>query len=403
MSMKLLTFSTLYPNAVMPQHGIFVETRLRQLVASGAVEARVIAPVPWFPFRSRVFGEYARHAQVPAKEARHGLQVVHPRFIRLPKVGMTTAPYTLAWSALRAARRMLAEGYDFDLIDAHYFYPDGVAAAMVGRALGKPVVITARGSDVHLIGGYVRPRRKIMEAADRSDAVITVCDALKRQLVMLGARADKITVLRNGVDLTQFYPEDRAAARAVFGMTRFSLVSVGHLIPRKGHELVVEAVSRLPDVQLLIAGSGPGEDGLRSLITRLGIGDRVALLGTLTQDQLRSLYTGADCLVLASSREGWANVLLEAMACGTPVVASAVDGTPEVVTAPESGVLTWERSAESIAAAVSQLRAHQPCRADTRRYAERFSWDETTAGLLSLFRGVLTAADDRAKEVPTHA
>ena len=403
MTMKLLTFSTLYPNALMPQHGIFVETRLRQLVASGAVEARVIAPVPWFPFRSQAFGEYGRYARVPAAETRHGLQVTHPRFVRLPKIGMTTAPYTLAWTALAAARRLQAEGFDFDLIDAHYFYPDGVAAAMVGRALGKPVVITARGSDVHLIGGYARSRRMILEAAERSQAVVTVCEALKHQLVSLGARDDKITVLRNGVDLKQFYPEERAAARAAYGMTRFSLVSVGHLIPRKGHELVVEAMAGLPDAQLLIAGSGPGEEGLRSLAARLGVADRVRLLGSLTQDQLRSLYAGADCLVLASSREGWANVLLEAMACGTPVVASAVDGTPEVVAAPEAGVLMRERSAGAIVEAVSQLRAHGLPHAATRRYAERFSWDETTEGLLSLFRRVLNASGSGADEVPTHA
>ena len=401
--MRLLTFSTLYPNAVTPQHGIFVETRLRHLVASGRVETRVVAPVPWFPLRHAAFGEYARHAAVPAAEERHGLRVTHPRYVQLPTVGMTMAPFTLAHTALRAARRLIAEGYDFDAIDAHYFYPDGVAAVMVGRALGKPVVVTARGTDVNLIAQHAVPRRMILEAARGSAAMVTVSAALKDRLIDLGAAADKITVLRNGVDLALFHPQGRSAARAAFGMTRFSLVSVGNLITTKGHDLAVQALARLPDAQLLIAGRGPDEARLRALAQGLGVADRVAFLGTLPQERLQQLYCGADCLVLASVREGWANVLLEAMACGTPAVASNVGGTPEVVAAPEAGVLMTERSADGVARAVSALRGRLPCRAATRRYAERFSWDETTAGMLALFGKVVAQSNHGATSVFHHA
>jgi glycosyltransferase involved in cell wall biosynthesis len=387
---RTLLFSTLYPSSVRPGHGIFVETRLRHLLASGEVETRVVAPVPWFPFRHGMFGEYARHAAVPRHEERNGIRIEHPRYLLLPKVGMNGAPHALARAGLKAARRLIAAGYDFDLIDAHYFYPDGVAATMVGKALGKPVVITARGTDINLIPQYDTPRRMILQAAEDCAAMVTVCAALKDAIVGLGGTAEKITVLRNGVDLALFHPADRPAARAAFGMNdRFALASVGHLIERKGHHLVIEALAQIPDAELYVAGSGEEDARLRALADRFGVAARVHFLGAIPQARLRTLYSAVDCLVLASSREGWANVLLEAMACGAPVVATDVWGTPEVVAAPAAGVLMDERSAGGIVRGVAALRAQMPARPATRAYAERFGWQPTTDGQLALFRQML--------------
>jgi teichuronic acid biosynthesis glycosyltransferase TuaC len=392
--LRVLLFSTLYPSSVMPSHGIFVQTRLRHLLDSGEVEAQVIAPVPWFPSTHPRFGEYAAFAATPRAEQRLGIDVQHPRFVRLPKIGMSTAPFTLAASGLAAARRLRAEGFDFDLIDAHYFYPDGVAAVMMGRALGRPVTITARGTDINLIPRYALPRRMILDAAQRSAHMVTVCRALKDELVALGAPADKISVLRNGVDLALFRPEDRAAARARFGLQGFTLASVGHLIDRKGHHHVIDALPAMPDVSLKIAGSGPDEAALRSRAQALGVADRVEFLGSLPQEALRSLYNAADALALASSREGWANVLLEAMACGMPVVASDVWGTPEVVATPDAGVLMSSLDAAGVADGVARLRAALPDRAATRRYAEGFDWQSTTRGQLDIFRRVLATGGE---------
>ncbi|MDH5537210.1 MAG: glycosyltransferase, partial [Betaproteobacteria bacterium] len=171
--MRILTFSTLYPNAARPSHGIFVETRLRHLVAGGWVDSRVVAPVPWFPSRNPRFGAYAVHASAPREEQRHGIQVLHPRYPVLPKIGMTLAPFLLAQSVKPVIERVLAQ-YPFDLIDAHYFYPDGVAAILLGRHFGKPVVITARGTDVNLIPRYRLPRAMIRWAARHAAGMITV-------------------------------------------------------------------------------------------------------------------------------------------------------------------------------------------------------------------------------------
>jgi len=389
--MKLLTFSTLYPNAEQPNHGIFVETRLRYLIASGKVESRVVAPVPWFPLKGERFGHYGTLAKVPRRETRNGLQVTHPRYLVVPKLGMNYTPYTLARAARKDIGRILDEGYDFDAIDAHYFYPDGVAAVMLGKYFNKPVVVTARGTDINLIPRFARPRRLILQAAREADGIITVCKALKDEMVELGVAPDAITPLRNGVDLERFQPTDRAAARAALGLAagRFTLLSVGLLDPRKAHDLIIRALPRLPDVDLLIAGIGPERKNLEGLARELGVQDRVTLLGAVPQTELKNYYNAADALVLASSREGWANVLLEAMACGTPVVASNVWGTPEVVAAPEAGVLMPERTPEGLVRALGQLRAAYPEHAATRRYAENFGWQPTTQGQIDLFQSIM--------------
>lgn len=383
--MKILTFSTLFPNTEKPGHGIFVETRLRHLVSSGQVQARVVAPVAWFPSTNPRFGNYAKMAKVARGEVRHGLQVQHPRYPSIPKIGMNVAPFLLAQAAKPAIARIIDEGYDFDLIDAHYFYPDGVAAAMLARHFNKPLVITARGSDITLLPNYALPRRMIKWAAHRADAVITVCNALRDEVVALGVPAERVTSLRNGVDLQLFRPTERQPN------SLFTLLTVGHLVPVKAQELIVAALPLLPDVRLVVAGDGPNRGMLEELARSLKVDGRVQFLGAVPQAQLREHYGAADALVLASSREGWANVLLESMACGTPVVASRVYGTPEVVAAPEAGLLMRERSPQGVADAVTALRANYPDRAATRRYAEGFSWDDTTTGQIELFTAMLEA------------
>jgi teichuronic acid biosynthesis glycosyltransferase TuaC len=320
---------------------------------------------------------------VPRAEIRHGIPVVHPPYLVLPKIGMNVAPVLLAQAAKPTIARMIDEGYDFDLIDAHYFYPDGVAAAMLGRYFNKPLVITARGSDVTLFPKFPLPRRMISWAANRASGIITVCNALRDEVIGLGVDPARVTSLRNGVDLQLFRPTERVEDKS------FTLVTVGHLVPVKAQELIIGALPLLPGVRLVIAGEGPNRSMLEQLTRSLKLEDRVQFLGAVSQQELRNQYGAADAMVLASSREGWANVLLESMACGTPVVASRVYGTPEVVAAPEAGVLLAERTVEGVAEGVNRLRANYPDRADTRRYAERFSWDDTTAGQLNLFKAIL--------------
>lgn len=392
--MKVLLFSTLYPSAVRPIHGIFVETRLRELLKTGEVQAKVVAPVPWFPFKAQRFGEYAQFAATPRQEQRNGLEVYHPRYLLLPKMGMNLAPYAMALGALPTIRRLQRQGFDFDLIDAHYYYPDGVAAGLLARWLGKPFVVTARGTDLNLIPQYPFPRKRILQTAGRASASIGVCQALVDTLGDLGADRTKLHTLRNGVDLERFVPEDRAEARQRLGLPvdgRY-LLSIGHLIERKGHHVAIEALQHLPGVTLLIVGAGPQEGALKALAKRLDVAERVCWAGVVPQTELKWWYSAADVLALCSSREGWPNVLLEAMACGTPVLATNIWGTPEVVSTSAAGVLMARRDAPALAAAWGLLYTRLPTRADTRAYAQTFSWDAATHGQLQIFRRVVDAA-----------
>lgn len=385
-----MTFSTLYPSSNRPGHGIFVETRLRELLGSGRVEAKVVAPVPWFPSTNPRWGEYARMAAVPHEEVWNGIEVHHPRYALLPKVGMTSAPFAMALGARGSIARLIKEGFDFDLIDAHYYYPDGIAAAILASWFGKPFSITARGTDLNLIPAYVLPRKMMQWAAARASVSIGVCQALVDVLRRWDVPQDRLAVLRNGVDLQRFRPLDPQACRDELNLSGSPLLlSVGYLIERKGHHIAIQALAELrsshPGARLVIVGDGAERAALVTLAEELQVSDRVVFAGARPNSELLKWYSAADIFILASSREGWANVLLEAMACGTPVVASNIWGTPEVVQNERVGELVAEREPHAFAAAISRLLQRGFDRSEVRVYAEGFSWQATTDGQLRLF------------------
>jgi glycosyltransferase involved in cell wall biosynthesis len=385
--LRVLTLTSLYPSTARPRHGVFVETRLRKLVDSGDAEAKVIAPVPWFPLDARWCGSYGAYARTPRRESRAGLDVSHPRYLMLPRVGMAFQPDAYARAAVGDARRLTAEGFDFDVIDAHYFYPDGVAAAAVARRLGRPYTVTARGSDINLIAGLDGPRRRILDAARGAARLIAVSAALKTRMVELGMDPERIEVLRNGVDCALFAPVPREEARRAFALPDAPVLAcVGNLVPEKGVHLVLDALALLPGWCGLVVGEGPEAQRLLARARALGIAPRLRMLPSMPQSRLTAVYAAADALVLASSREGWPNVLLESMACGTPAIAAHVGGVAEIMTGPAAGTLLEERSAPSIASAARALLASPPSRAATRAHALRFGWGEVTRAQLAILR-----------------
>jgi glycosyltransferase involved in cell wall biosynthesis len=393
---RLLVFASLYPNAVQPHHGVFVEERLRHLVESGRVAATVVAPVPWFPFRHRRFGAYAAFARVPEREERHGIHIHHPRYPVIPKLGMNIAPALMCHALLPALRKLAASGGPFDLIDAHYFYPDGVAAVRLGEAIGKPVVITARGSDVNVISRHRSPARQIQWAAKRAATIVTVSLALKDKLVSLGGDSGNITVLRNGVDLERFRPLDRTAIRAELGLAGPVWLAVGHLVELKGVHVTLAALAKTADATLMIAGEGNEETRLRQFADRLGLASRVRFLGALPHAELCRYYNAADVMVLASSREGMPNVVLESLACGTPVIAAPFESAAELIHAPEAGEIAESRTPDAIALAWQRLEQGRRERSATRRYAEQFGWRPVAEAQCALYARVLSTCGRNA-------
>jgi glycosyltransferase involved in cell wall biosynthesis len=385
-TVRVLTLTTLYPNAIQPNHGIFVHNRLCHTLALGGLSAVVVASVPYFPFRSAIFGRYAGFANVPREETRDGVRVLHPRVAVIPKIGMMAAPYLHFRTLRRAYRALRRDGLSFDVIDAHYFYPDGVAAALLGKTLGLPVVITGRGSDLTLIPHHPLARRQIQWAASQASGLVTVCQSLKDSLIALGAEPDRISVLRNGVDLERFKPSASKTARARLARSGPVLLSVGSLIPRKGHDIVLRALRMLDGCSLVIAGAGPMRPELEALARSLGVADRVTMAGEVPHERLAEIYSSADVMVLASAREGMPNVLLESLACGTPVVATNVDGVREIIQERCAGRLVAARTPEAVAAAVRSLLEDPPNRGAVRHYAEQFSWRATAIANRSLLR-----------------
>jgi glycosyltransferase involved in cell wall biosynthesis len=218
--------------------------------------------------------------------------------------------------------------------------------------------------------------------------MLAVSAALKRDMVALGMPEDRIRVHYTGVDLDRFQPFDRDAAKAALGIAGPLLITVGYLIERKGQQLVVEAMKKIPEATLLLVGEGPGRPAIEAQIARAGLKDRVRLLGGRPHDDLPGLFAAADLMVLPSMSEGLANVWVEALACGTPIVIADVGGARELLDRPAAGLLA-ERDPDAIAAAVRTLLAAPPARLETRATAERFTWETNGAALEAHLSGLI--------------
>jgi glycosyltransferase involved in cell wall biosynthesis len=397
--MKVLVFTTLYPNNVWPNHGVFIKERMTQFAKHEKCEIRVIAPVPYFPAIN--FNWRWQFSQVAAREMRDGVEVYHPRYLLTPKVGMALYGWLMFFSALPVVRK-IRRNFDFDLIDSHYVYPDGFAAIQLGRFFKKPVVVSARGSDVNLYRTFPLIRKLLQHVLRNADAVIAVSRALKVSMVELGLPGEKISDIPNGVDAEKFYPMSKDEARRQLDLQCSRIIlSVGNLTVNKGFDLLIRALPMVAakldekDVELAIVGDGPLRKELQTLISTLKLDRRIRLVGAVPHGKLHLWYSAADVFCLASEREGWPNVILESLACGTPVVATAVGGIPEILSSETLGVLA-ERDEKKIAGAIFAALSRKWNSKELVAHARNHSWDRSAAAVQGVFQSVLNSWKMRA-------
>jgi teichuronic acid biosynthesis glycosyltransferase TuaC len=355
----------------------------------------VVAPQAWSPFDGliRLFRRDFR-PMAARHETMDGIEVYRPRWFSFPGVAKRFDGWFMARGTERCVRR-IHQRFGATAIDAHFLYPDGWAAARIARRLGLPCTITLRGSkDEWLIGTDREPM--LVEAMQAATRLFAVSEALKRNVaVRLGIDEDKVSVIGNGVDLARFAPVDKSEARRRLGIGEDAkvLIGIGNLVPLKGFQRVIPLLPglrrRYPGLVYLIVGGGATQGDMRGELEALarqhGVGDIVRFCGRQPQEQLKWFYGAADLFVLATEFEGWANVFLEAMACGLPVVTTRVGGNAEVVADPAVGTLVDFWQAEAFSAAIDEALARDWDRRAIVAYAQANSWDDRIVRLVEEF------------------
>lgn len=399
--MNILTFTSLWPNAEQPNFGVFIKHRVAAMARRDDVEVRAVAPVPYFPqmitrslplvVLNQVPAHWRRMARLPKQELVAGIETFHPRHLVTPKIGMFFYGGWMARGAWETVRRLHRERR-IDLIDAHYVYPDGYAAILMGERLNIPVFLTARGTDINLFSRMPLIRSKIVQALNRATGVIAVSQALKQRMIELGIAAEKIAVIPNGVDREIFHPQNRETARRRLRLNLKDqvILTVGALVPVKGIDRLIDAMALLAHkeqgsrTKLFVIGEGSEQAALESQISNLKLQDRVFLLGAKPQTELAVWYSAADLFCLASQREGCPNVIIEAMTCGLPIVAADVGDVRELVDQ-SCGRVVATSLAEDLAMEISAALATNW---DKSKIAERGgarSWAEVADDVLRYF------------------
>jgi teichuronic acid biosynthesis glycosyltransferase TuaC len=392
---RVLVFTSLYPNNIWPNHGVFIKERMVSVAKLYNCQMIVVAPVPYYP-PIRV-GWRSSYTRVVKEEFIDDIKVYHPRYFMIPKIAMFLQGWLMCLSILPAIKR-IQRNFPFELIDSHYVYPDGFAAVLIGRLLRTPVIVSARGSDINLFSRFPIICRFLKYALGSASHVIAVSSALRKRIVKLGIPDSKISVIPNGVDRRKFKRmTDKREARRELGLRRdgFIVLSVGGLTPVKGFDVLIKAFEILVNNSgqrkpyLTIVGEGTLRKDLETIISQLHLESHVHLVGAVPHERLCLWYNAADIFCLASEQEGWPNVILEAMACGLPVVASAVGGIPEILTDSEVGLLS-ERDPVAMAQRIREAMQKNWDSERISRNARKYTWDATAAEVRAVFDEVKT-------------
>jgi teichuronic acid biosynthesis glycosyltransferase TuaC len=391
---KILTLSTEFPNPREPGKGLFVRARISAVAARADVI--VMAPVA-LPDYANPHNDLLASLHIPTRRYEDGMTVLHPRWAYPPRGGWLNAFFLAARLFWPVARLRAREGYE--VLDAHYAHPEGIAAVTLGRILRLPVIITMRGSELR----YHRQTWKrfwIGWALRRATRVIAVSEQLRQLAVSLGVNPSRTAVIPNGINDDIFYPRNRAIARNAHDVPAHEhlVLCAGDLAELKGHHKVIRSLKALTDAgtpaRLLIAG-GVGRSGryaaaLRKQVSDCGLDDRVRFVGEVTQQALAELMSAADVFCLASSSEGWPNVVNEALACGTPVVATDVGAVRHMMPTSDYGCVVPVDDAEALTAALRDALTREWDRSRISEWGRSRSWAHVAEEVLEQVQMAIT-------------
>jgi glycosyltransferase involved in cell wall biosynthesis len=399
MAARVLVLSSLFPSQAQPAAGIFIRERMLRVARER--ELVIVAPQPWFPGQA-LLRRARPHFRPPAAahETVDGVEVFRPRFFSVPGVAKRFDGLLMALGAAPTVRRLVRERA-INVLDVHFGYPDGAAGRLLARWLRLPFALTLRGKEARQARSPLR--RALTRAVRAADRVITVSSALRSLAIDLGAEAARVQVIGNGVDTVRFRPLPRSEARSAMGIADDArmLISVGTLVERKGFHRVIALLPQLIEqhpklVFTIVGGAGPeGDDSarLRAQVSALGMEQHVRFTGPMAPGELAQALAAADVFVLASRYEGWANVLLEAMACGLPVIATDVGGNAEVVCDRCLGRIVRLGDASALAHAIDEALGARWDRAAIRAYAERNGWETRIPAVIDLLDRLAARAE----------
>jgi teichuronic acid biosynthesis glycosyltransferase TuaC len=396
---RVLVVSSIFPSQAQPNYGVFVKERLRAVAALGKYDLRVVAPTPWFP-KLPVRTRWAHWAHFPQHEWVDGFAVGRPRYWMVPKIGGYFEADLMCPAVEREVEKLVASGFAFELVDAHFVYPNGVVGSWLAEKYRVPLVMTGRGTEMVSFPNLPIMGQRIRSAIPRCSEFIALSREIAEAFERLGAPRDRITVIPNGVDCEKFRPIAQAFAREQLGLPadRRILLSVGNRLENKGFHLLIEALPRIrerfPEAMVVIVGGRTpyGADFtpvIDAAVRRHGLEQHVRLVGSWPHEELAVWYSAADLFVLLSSREGSPNVLMETLACGTPAVATPVGGIPEMLRDERLGIVLPERSVPAAAEGIIEALGRDWDRGAIRQIMEQRDWSVTARAVAAVFERAL--------------
>ena len=398
--MRILVVSHMFPSSLAPDD-VFIYNQVKALADQG-VEVRVLQPVPWAPGCLGWKEKWRRYRAIARETSWNGMEIQRVAYPHPPTEILQPFGAALLVAPLLLALRSVRRTFDFQVVHAHTLTPDGFASVVAGHALKKPVVVSARGSDVHTYPHRSALARKAARfVLARGDRILAVSRELAGQIAELAPRPAAVEVVCNGVDATLFSPcADKIRARISLGLSpdAWVVLAVGSLIPEKGLSELIQAFVRVgrerPEARLVAIGGGSMRAELEALGQRLGGGGRVVLPGVVPNQQVADYMRAADLLVHPSHAEGLPNVVLEAMASELPVIATAVGGIPEAVVPGETGLLFEAEDAQALEIHLRTLwedrgLALRMGRAGRSRVRERHGWAGNAREHIRIYESLL--------------